>query len=641
MAGHTSIAEQVRPSTEDFQPGESIMLADFGSPATDPLLGTVVTDALRIDLFETPYLRVMEPAEVRELLARMHMPNQAVLDAGVVREVALRGGATAVLEGDVSRAGSGYLLTAVLRAASSGESLAAFRETAEGADDLIAAIDRLSRRIRERAGESLAAAGAGPPLERVTTSSLDALRLMSGAGRAFDRGDYPATIVLLEQALELDPDFAMAWRRLAVTLGNTELDRGRELEAVQRAYELRHRLSPRERHLATARYHGQVTRDQDATIAAYLNVLAIDPEDRVALNNLAGTYIGRQDYEAANDLLRRAIEAPAPSAVAFRNLVEVSIARGDLEEAGRAVEALAARHPENRDIAFLRFWVLLLGGEVTAAREELEPLAADRSLPPALRAQAHDHLARAALLRGRVQQARRHFESAEEIGREVGPSYFIVRRLFNAHAETVAGDPNRALDLLSERSTVETLGALAPEDRWHFLRAIVLAMAGRPDEAGRVLEEFDRDVPPEFHEQFRIRNESARALVLLVEGDAEEAVRVLEGIRTADRCWACFAERMGWALREAGLLREAAEEWETALKWKDLTHAIEWQFTQNLWTLQRLPLLYEELGDEAQALSHYRRLSQLWAEADPELQPRVEHARNRIAAAEGGRSGEP
>lgn len=631
-----SNAEQAAPQGMPgaFQSGETIVVADFGSSVSDPLLGKVVSDALRIDLFGTHHVRVMQPVEVRETLARMQVPDNSELDAVRAREVALRGGARAVLEGDVSRAGTGYLLTATLRAARGGRSLAAFRESAATEAELIPAIDRLGGRIRERVAGSLATAPTGPPLARVTTSSLDALRLMSAATRSFDRGDYPATIALLEEALELDPDFAMAWRSLGVTLGNTEVDRGRELEAVRRAYELRENLSARERHLATARYHSLLTNDQDAVIAAYRNVLEIDRLDRVALNNLGAVYHQRQQYDSAAGFLRRAVEAPAPSAVAFVNLIEVSIASGHLEEARRAVEAFADRHPHNPHVAFRRFWVRLIEGDEAGAERELAPLAGNPSLAPAVRAQAHDHLARVALGRGQLGLARRHLESAEEIARDLGPAFFMARRLFRAHAETVAGDPARAVSLLDEPTSTQALESLAPADRWHFLRAIVFAMAGRPDRARLVLEEFDRDVPPEFREQFRIRNESARGLIVLLEGEADEAIRILEGIRTSARCRICYAERMGWALKAAGRLEEAAEEWESALAWKDFAHSIEWQFTQNLWTLQRLPALYEELGDRERALFHYRSLVRMWSEADAELQTRVEHARARIAALE-------
>lgn len=619
-----------------IDPGERIVLADFASIPTDSALAAVVTEALRIDLVATPILRIVERSEVREILDRMQEPEDRVVSAELAREVALREGVKAVLEGHAARAGTGHVLTATLRMADTGESLAAFRETAESDGDLIPAIDRLSRRIREGVGESLSSVHATPPLERVTTSSLDALRLLTQASQAFDRGEYDRVIFLLEDAVELDPEFAMAWRRLAVALRTTETDHVRELEAATKAYELRHLLTPRERYLASARYHAQVTHDRDAMIHAYRRVLDIDPDDRVALNNLAGEYLDRQDFDAAGQLLQRAVEGPGASPVAFINLITVRIAQGELEEGDRTVEAFAKRYPTNRDVPFWRFWVLLLQGDEQGARLQMEPLADDPNMPHAIRARAHDHLARLALWRGGMGKAREHLEAAERVGEQVGPAYLLVRRLFRAHAEVAVGDPDRGHRLLRGLLHDEMLVDLDPADRWHFLRAIVYAMAGRAGEADDVLREFEEEVPSEFHDQFRVRNQSAQALVLLQQGDPDGAIQVLEEIRISRQCRACFAERMGWALREAGRLEEAANEWESALAWDDFYHSIEWQFTQNLWVLQRLPSLYEELGDAPRAVEHYRRLVEVWANADPELQARVREAHAKIATLDAG-----
>jgi hypothetical protein len=112
---------------------------------------------------------------------------------------------------------------------------------------------------------------------------------------------------------------------------------------------------------------------------------------------------------------------------------------------------------------------------------------------------------------------------------------------------------------------------------------------------------------------------------------------MLEEIRARAPCEVCYAERMGWALAEAGRLPEAAREWEIAVTWADRTHATIWQMGQLLWTLQRIGPLYEELGDTVRALHHYGRLTELWADADPELQRVVRHARERMIAL-GGRT---
>lgn len=618
--------------------GERIVLADFGSPRTDPALGAVVTDALRIDLLETAALRALDPSEVREILARMHVEGDVPLTGELAREVALRGGVKAVLEGEIARAGTGYVLTAALRSADSDRILTAFRETARSADDVIPAIDRLSRGIRRRAGPTLRAVDAAPPPERVTTSSLEALRVYGEALRALQDHDRRRAVNLLEEAVELDPQFGMAWRALGMSLG--ERDAVRRLEAVTRAWELRQRLTPRERHLAVAAYHREVVPDHGATVEAYRRVLEIAPDDPTALNNLALAHRWVGDYDEASELLQRAVDRPDASVTAYLNLVYTRLAQGRPEEAREAADALARRHPGEPAAAGARFWIHFLRGDEAAARAEMEALLSkDVGLSPTERAWTHEHVALLALWRGRLSEARDHMVAAERIARDGGSALDgLGPRLRRAYIEAAVSDPDRAVDLLRRGLEDVPLDEVSPPERAHHLRATVFALAGRVDEVEAVLQAFESEVPSALHAAYRTRGESVRALLRLQRGDAEEAVRILDGVRASHPCRYCLAKRMGRALAEAGRLREAAEEWEAALAWKDeLFHGVPMQVPQNLWILQRLPLLYEELGDTVRALDHHRRLVELWSDADPEVQPRVDHARARIAALEAGR----
>jgi eukaryotic-like serine/threonine-protein kinase len=621
----------------EIERGERVVLADFGTLAPDTTLGRVVTDALRVDLLETQVLRVLEAADLRETLAHMQVPRGAPLTPERAREVALREGVKAVLEGEVAQAGTGFVLTATLRSAETGRSLAALRETAAGPEQLIAAIDRLSRRIRERAGESLRSINAGQPLERVTTTSLDALRLFSEANRAFDEGDYYGAIGLLDEAVALDPDFAMAWRRLGVAFGNLEVDREREFEAYTRAYQLRDRLSPRERHLAEARYYGIVLDDRDAMMDAYRRVLRIDPDDRAALNNLGSAYNAAEQYDAAAELFRRAIDGPGVSAVAYSNLANTYFAQGRFGDALAVAEAQIARYPDHRSAADNVFWGRFLTGDEAGARAQAERMIAHDDLPG--RWQGHSLLAGLALWSGQLGEARRHLTEGERLAVDAraaaGAVPAVLRRLFAAHAEAVVGSHAGAIALVRGLEHDGLLEGLAPANHWHFFRANVLAMAGAADEAESVMRAFDDEVPAEHHARFWLRNASARSLILIAQGRPDDAIELLEAFRARGRCTICHAERMGWALAEAGRLEEAAAEWEAALTWTDRTHAFIWHLGQNLWVLQRIGLLYEELGDTARAVAHYGRLADQWRDADPELQLVARHARERIAALTG------
>lgn len=616
-----------------------IVLADFGGPVTDADLGSVVTDAIRIDLLKTRVLRMLDPSEVNAILHEMQAEHGVPLTVELAREVAVRAGLKAVLAGEIAQAGTGYVLTAELRSAASGATLAAFRETARGPEDVIPAIDRLSRQIRRQAGESLKSVRAAPALGRVTTSSLDALRLYTRAQRAAQRSDYHRVLSLLDETLEADPEFAMAWRLLAVTLYNTGLDRAREVEAATRAYQLRHRLGPLERYLAEAEYHSRVTHDRDATIEAYRRVLEIDPDDPKALNNLALLYYFSNAYAAAAELLERLVGNPSAAAVSFTNLVRVRIAQGRLDDARRAVERFNVRYPGSVDLAVARFWVLLLSGDAAGAGAQLEPLLDDPDLSALERSWTHDHLARLELWRGRLGEARAHLEAAERIARDAGgPNHPLIWRLRRAHVEVAAGDPEHGVDLILDGIMQRSLDEISPADRHHLLQARILGIAGRTNDAEAVFRTFDAEVPPELRDGYRTHHASARAVLQIGRGEPEEAVRILERLRDSYPCRFCFADLMGWALREAGRPAEAAHEWEIATAWKDSFDYLGFRLARHLWVLQRAPALYEELGDTTRAIHHYRRLVELWKDADPELQSSVQQARQRIAALLGTRN---
>jgi tetratricopeptide (TPR) repeat protein len=246
-------------------------------------------------------------------------------------------------------------------------------------------------------------------------------------------------------------------------------------------------------------------------------------------------------------------------------------------------------------------------------------------------------MARLALWRGRIQEARTHLDAAEQAVRMAGPPYDpFAWRLSRAHAEATVGDPELGVRLLRQASENGVLAGTAPAERLRAFQAAVLATAGRGDEAEAALSSLDGDRSDVHRGQDLARIGLARGLVHLLRGEAMEAVAALEGARDAGRCRACFAAAMGQALRDAGRLGEAAEEWEAALAGTDAFDDAGLQLADRLWTLQRLPALYEAISDTARALDHYRQLVRLWHDADPELRPRVEQASARIVALTGG-----
>ena len=169
---------------------ERMIIADFKSPVSDTTLGPVVTEAFRSDLAQSKNLVVIQPTTVRQTLQRMQTPANAKFDYSLARQVAQREGVKGVIDGEVLSLGSGYVITATLYAAQTGDVLATFRSTAKNGDDIIPAISALSKDVRTKIGESLRSVNATRSLEQVTTPSLDALKNTS---RACGCSTRPAT----------------------------------------------------------------------------------------------------------------------------------------------------------------------------------------------------------------------------------------------------------------------------------------------------------------------------------------------------------------------------------------------------------------------------------------------------------------
>src|SRR5216117_3374902 len=329
---------------------DRLVLADFENRTPDSTLGPSLTEALRVDLAQSRVVRLLDAAAVGQALGRMGKRPGMALDVALARELAEREGAKAVVHGQIAAVGRGYVLSAELVSAPDGATLVALREDAKDDGAIIAAVDRLSARLRERIGESIRAS---EPLEQVTTGSLEALRKYSQALRANDAGQFARAVSLLEEAISLDTTFAMAYRKLAVVLTNTDAAPSRIAEAAAKAFRHRDRLTPLERYLAEGFYYYRAEFDLSKVESAYRSALELDPENYVALNNLALALSTTRRFAEAESLTLRGI-AVVPNATLYVNATSAQVGQGKLAEAARTVESFAAKAPNNPIAFFLR-----------------------------------------------------------------------------------------------------------------------------------------------------------------------------------------------------------------------------------------------------------------------------------------------
>ena len=328
---------------------DRVILAQFSNNTPDPTLGETVTELLRVDFAQTPTLTLMDPAQVSEVLRRMERDPATMITEALASEVAQREGIKAILAGDVRSIGDEYIVAARVVAATTGETLAAGRETANAAG-LIEAIDDLSASLRKKIGESLRSIRADAPLAQVTTGSTEALRIFAQADRANNLGEDERAIRLLEDAIREDSLFAMAHRKLAIVLSNRSQDPERAQRAFTRAYELRDRLTERERYLAEAAYFTYVEEDLPRAIDAYTSLLEVYPTDRIALNNLAVNYRRQGRLDAAAALYRRSIGQGGAPAVTYMSSVELEYSLGMIDSSRAMLESFRQEYPTHPSI---------------------------------------------------------------------------------------------------------------------------------------------------------------------------------------------------------------------------------------------------------------------------------------------------
>jgi len=611
---------------------EKLIVADFPSPAGDSTLGPVVTEAVRTALGQSQSVNVLQQTAMRDVLRRMQKPATTFVDFKEAREIATREGIRAVVDGNLLGLGGKYVLSLRLMSPQSGDVLATFSENANSAADLLPTIDKLAKQVRAKIGESLRNVQATPPLEQVTTPSLDALKkYVAGARVGTMEGDFAKGAQLLEEAIALDTSFAMAYRKLAVIYGNRGL-LDKSMPLFEKAYAHRDRLSDAERYLVIGTYFDQGQhQDLAKSQAAYEQVLDIQPGNTAALNNLGTRYVAQRNYAKAKELFAKAIRLGPVAAVHYTNLVESNILLGQMDSASRTVDELAKAFPSNTSDVMARI-------EVNAARQQYDSntllIARERSRLSSDRGVlgiAVLALADAAKIHGRIAEARRHIhdawgnlgaaglkeaaameavDDADVVGWFLGNKTAALRTL----DDTLARHPADSIAVLSD--PMNRLGR-------------AYAFAGRPDQARAILARWQ-----EAHKSITFGDDSLYRAMMQgqIALGSNKPAEALSYFRTADvaGCRVCVLPMIG---QSYNLLGNADSTIAVFNRYLD-TPAPDRGFTDGMFMPgihKRLGELYEAKGDRQQALSHYMKFADLWKNADPELQPKVAEVRAKIA----------
>jgi Flp pilus assembly protein TadD len=273
--------------------------ADFANTTGDPVFDGTLKQALAVDLEQSPFLRVLPPARVRETLGYMGRSPNERLATDLARELCLRAGSKATLAGSIASLGTQYVITLNAVNCQTGDSLAQEQIEASSKEQVLAALGTAVSKMRSKLGESLASIQKfDVPIQQVTTSSLDALKAFAMGNTEFDQGREMESLPFYRRAVELDPNFAWVYGRMGVIYGNAgERDLARE--NTRKAYELRDRVSEREKLYITEHYYETVTGELGKEIGTLQLYARTYPSDSIPANNLGVSYESIGDYEKA------------------------------------------------------------------------------------------------------------------------------------------------------------------------------------------------------------------------------------------------------------------------------------------------------------------------------------------------------
>jgi eukaryotic-like serine/threonine-protein kinase len=350
---------------------DTILVADFVNTTGEPVFDGTLKQALAVQLGQTPFLNIFPEERVRETLRFMGRSPDDRITRDVGREICERQGIRALLTGSIASLGSHYVITLEAVNPRSGDPFAREQIEAESKEKVLSSLGTAAWNLRKKLGESLSMMQKyDVSIEQATTSSLEALKAFTMGNEERAKGNAKASLAFYQRAVELDPNFAMAYARIAVYYGNQD-----QMEAakpyVEKAYELRDRVSERERYYITEKYYTYLTGELDTTIETLQTWAKLYPNDFIPHNNLALNYMQVGRYADAMKEASEAVRLSPDNFSAYDNLVSSYLGLGRIDEAEQAAKNMERINPDSLGNHFTKYLFAFLRRDQPAMDREL------------------------------------------------------------------------------------------------------------------------------------------------------------------------------------------------------------------------------------------------------------------------------
>jgi eukaryotic-like serine/threonine-protein kinase len=350
---------------------DTIVLADFTNSTGDTVFDGTLRQGLSVQLEQSPFLRLVSDERIQQTLRLMSRPTDVRLTPEVAREICERTGGAAILDGSIANLGSQYVLGLLATNCRTGNILAEEQVQAARKEDVLNALGQIATKFRTRVGESLPTVQKyDTPLPDATTSSLEGLKAFSAGHKVLISSGSAAAVPFYQHAIDLDPNFAMAYALLGRVYGDIG-ESALSAANTSKAYELRQRASDEERFFISASYDTQVTGNpekaqQTCELWKQSYPRAVSPH-----GFLAGIiYLPLRKYEESAEEARATIGLDPDFTIGYTILVSSDLALGRTDEAENSLQQAAEHKLEVPDFSFLRYNITFLKGDRAGMQRE-------------------------------------------------------------------------------------------------------------------------------------------------------------------------------------------------------------------------------------------------------------------------------
>ncbi|NIO48853.1 MAG: tetratricopeptide repeat protein [Candidatus Aminicenantes bacterium] len=632
---------------------------------------TMLSNLLIADLTQSKHIRVLSEDKLFNILSQLNQLEAETYSSEVLEKVAAQGRVNHILQGAYAKADDEFRINVMLQEASTGELIGSESVAGKGEGSIFSMVDQLTRKIKENF--KLSAEEMASDLDRevgkITTSSPEAYKYYSEARKYHNTGEDSEAIPFYEKAVAVDPEFAMAYRGMAMAYSNLGY-RARQRNYLQKALEFSDRVSDRERYWIQTDYYSLSEKTYDKAIEAFNKLLQLYPNDLKGNNGLGLLYSNLEEWDKAIERFEVLILNKDEAYFSYLNQASAYKAKGLYDEAREVLEnylnnfqddsvirlglALNYHCQGKYDLALeevnkaislnptfcpnfvVKGDIYLYSRNLIKAEEEYQKLLEEKE--PSDFNWGLGRFACLYLLKGRfkdsIAQAKKALELAENLGEKLWISDW---QLFLVDVDLkLLGNPEQALEKLNTawNSAVEeeSLGA----QRWIlYSKGLSYLQMKSIDEARRMADELQEMIKKGMNKkEIRLYHH----LLGMIELEAgkfskaieyfKEAISLLPFQRSAfgDE-HALFIDPLALAYYKSGDLEKAREEYERIIS---LTTGRLWYGDIYAKSFYMLGTIYEELDNKANALEHYEKFLDLWKDADPGL-AEVEDARKRLA----------